>query len=164
MRRLWIACAALILLSGCVYHPPAAQDAAYKRAFVQKLVGWCASVDRQLGTFDIKTHPGQVADQFNKLVSEARSHHPPSTQRPQLNILLAAFGDTARQYQSAQAAKDSGNTQAYQAALSKANRAMAKADVAARRYGMPRNCLPGRVREVAVTAKPGVLGSRGPCS
>src|SRR5262249_51807912 len=30
-----------------------------------------------------------------------------------------------------------GNTQAYQSALSKANRAMAKADVAARRYGMP---------------------------
>src|SRR5215510_5773197 len=137
MRRLWIACAALILLSGCVYHPPAAQDAAYKRAFVQKLVGWCAAVDRQLMTFDIKTHPGQVADQFNKLVSEVRSHHPPSTQRPQLNILVAAFGDTARQFQSAQAAQDSGNTQAYQSALSKANRAMAKADVAARRYGMP---------------------------
>jgi len=137
MRRLWIACVALVLVSGCVYHPPAAQDAAYKRAFVGQLIGWCANVDRHLAGVNAKSHPGQYAQQFDNLVSEARSHRLPSTQRPQLDILLTAFGDTARQFRSAQAAQDSGNTSASQAALNKANRAMQKANIAAQRYGMP---------------------------
>jgi len=131
-------CVALVLLSGCVYHPPAAQDAAYKRAFVHKLIGWCATVDRQLATFDNKAHPGQVAQQLDKLVSETRSHHPPKAQRQQLDILLSAFEDAAQQYRSAQAALSSGNTDAYRTSFNRAKRTMQGADIPAQRYGMPR--------------------------
>jgi Kelch motif len=137
MRRLWIACVALVLLSGCVYHSSAAQDAAYKRLFVGKLVGWCATVDRQLATFDNKTHPGQVAQQLDKLVSEARSHHPPKAQRQQLDILLSAFEDAAQQYRSAQAALSSGNANGYRTSFNRASRTFQNANIPAQRYGMP---------------------------
>ena len=60
MRRLWIAGVTLLLLSGCTSHPSASQDAAYKRAFVQQLVGYCANVDRNLQTVDTSSHPGQI--------------------------------------------------------------------------------------------------------
>jgi Kelch motif protein len=137
MRRLWIACVALVLLSGCVYHPPAAQDAAYKRAFVHQLVGYCANVDRQLAGVDKKSHPGQVAQQYGKFASKARSHRLPSAQRQQLDILLTAFDDAARQYRSAQAALSSGNTAAARTAGNQGKRAMQRANTAAQRYGMP---------------------------
>jgi hypothetical protein len=142
MRRLWIACAALILLSGCVSHSSPAQDAAYKRAFVHQLVGYCANVDRQLAAIGPSPPPGQVAQQLSKFAGEARSHRPPSTQRHQLDILLTAFDDAARQYRVAQAALSKGNLDAYHAALNKANHTMQGANAAAQRYGMPplKNC------------------------
>jgi len=159
MRRLWIACAALILLSGCAYHPPAAQDAAYKRTFVQQLVGYCANVDRQLKTINWKTHPAQKAQQLSKFAAEARSHHLPNTQRPQLDILLTAFDDAARQYRSAQTALSHGNTAAYHKALNQANRTMDSANTAAQRYGMPplADCpnKPGGSQQIAGGWRPG---------
>ena len=104
MRRLWIACVALVLLSGCSNHSSAAQDASTKQAFVRELVGYCADVDRHLQTVDTNSQPGQVADQLDRFASQARSHKPPSAQREQFDILLTAIDDAARQYQSAQAA------------------------------------------------------------
>ncbi len=69
MRRLWIVCVALVLLPGCTGHSSGTQDAAYKRAFVQNLVGYCADVDRNLNTVDPGSHPGQVADQLTKFAA-----------------------------------------------------------------------------------------------
>ena len=137
MRRRWVVCAALVLLSGCAGHLSAAQGAANKQAFVRQLVGYCAQVDRQLTTIDVKSQPGQVADQLGRFASQARSHPPPSAQRQQLDVLLTAFDDAARQYRSAQTALSSGNTDAYQTALKQADRTMKRANTAAQRYGMP---------------------------
>ena len=143
MRRQWLLCAALALLlgcsglSGCSGHSSAAQDAANKRAFVQQLVGYCAQVDRQLATIDEKSRPGQYGDQLGSFASKARSHPPPHAQRQQFDILLTAIDDTVQQYRSAQAALSSGNTDAYQAALTQADHTMVKASTAAQRYGMP---------------------------
>jgi N-acetylneuraminic acid mutarotase len=137
MRRLWIACLALLLLSGCSNHSSAAQDAANKQAFVQQLVGYCANVDRQLTTVNPNSQPGQVADQLDRFASQARSHKPPSAQRQQFDILLTAIDNAVRQYRSAQAALSSGNGDAYHAALNQANQTMQNASAAAQRYGMP---------------------------
>ena len=137
MRRLWIACVALVLLSGCTNHSSAAQDAANKQAFVRQLVGYCADVDRHLKTVDDKSQPGQVADQLDRFASQARSHPPPNAQRQQLDILLTAIDDAVRQFQSAQAALSSGHGDAYRAALKQADQTMQTASLAAVRYGMP---------------------------
>ena len=88
MRRLWIVCVALVLLSGCTNHSnhsSAAQEAASKKAFVQQLVGYCAQVDRQMTSIDEKSQPGQVASQLQRFTSQARSHPPPSAQRQQFD-------------------------------------------------------------------------------
>jgi non-specific serine/threonine protein kinase len=74
---------------------------------------------------------------LSKFASEARSHHPPGVQRHQLDTLLAAFDDAARQYRSAQAALSSGKTKAYHTALNQADRTMQTASLTAQRYGMP---------------------------
>jgi N-acetylneuraminic acid mutarotase len=136
MRRIWFACVTLLLLSGCTSHPSAAQDAAYKQAFVRQLVGYCADVDRNLPA-DPNAQPGQVADQLNRFASQARSHTPPSSQREQLDSLLAAFDDAVRQFRAAQAALSSGNGDAYRTAINQADQTMQKANTAAVRYGMP---------------------------
>jgi N-acetylneuraminic acid mutarotase len=137
MRRLWLVCAALILLPACAGHLSAAQDAANKRAFVRQLVGYCAQVDRNLTTVDAKSNPGQWADQLGRFASQARSHNPPSAQREQFDILLTAIHDTVQHFRSAQKALSSGNSDAYQAALEQAGTAMQNASKAAQRYGMP---------------------------
>ena len=137
MRRLWILCVGLVLLSGCTNHSSATQDAAGKRAFVQQLVGYCAQVDRQMTSIDEKSQPGQVAHQLQRFTSQARSHPPPSVQRQQLDILLSAIDDAVQQYQSAQAALSSGNGDSYHAKLKQAEQTMQKASLAAVRYGMP---------------------------
>ena len=109
MRRLWvIVCAAI---------------AANKPAFVRQLVGYCAQVDRQLTTIDMKSQPGQVAHQLGTFASQARSHRSPTAQRKQFDILLSAIDDTVRQYRSAQTALSSGNSDAYLTALRQAGRA-----------------------------------------
>ena len=82
-----------------------------------QLVGYCAQVDRRLATIDEKSRPGQYGDQLGSFASKARSHPPPQAQRQQFDILLTAIDDTVQQYRSAQAALSSGNTDAYQAAL-----------------------------------------------
>ena len=135
MRRLWIVCVALIFLSGCVVHASPAQEAAYKRAFVKQLVGYCANVDRAI--IDPTTQPGQAAQELGKFASEARSHHPPSVQRHQLDTLLATFDEAVRQYRSAQAALSSGKKSAYHKAVNQANNTMLRASLVAQRYGMP---------------------------
>jgi hypothetical protein len=137
MRWRWIACAVVVLLAGCVYHPPPAQDAAYQKAFVNQLIGYCAKVDDQLAGVDANSQPGRYAQQLGRFASEARSHRLPQTKRQQLDILLAAFTDASRQFQSAQAALRSGNAHAAQAAVNRANRTMGRANVVAQRYGMP---------------------------
>ena len=144
MRRLWvIVCAAVVLLTGGLVllteysHLSAAQDAASKRVFVQQLVGYCAQVDRQLTTVDMKSQPGQVAHQLGTFASQARSHRSPAAQRRQFDILLSAIDDTVRQYRSAQTALSSGNSDAYLTALRQAGHAYKSADKAARQYGMP---------------------------
>ena len=140
MRRLWIVCVALVLLSGCSNqsnHSSSAQEAASKRAFVQQLVGYCAQVDRQMTSIDEKSQPGQVAHQLQRFTSQARSHPPPSAQHQQLDILLTAIDDAVQQYQSAQAALSSGNGNAYHAKLKQAEQTMQNASLAAVRYGMP---------------------------
>ena len=139
MRRLWIACVGLLLLSGCSSNNNSSggQDAANQRAFVRQLVGYCADVDRQLTTVNPNSQPGQVADQLDRFASQARSHKPPSAQRQQLDILLTEIDNAVRQYRSAQAALSSGNGDAYHAALNQANQTMQNASAAAQRYGMP---------------------------
>jgi N-acetylneuraminic acid mutarotase len=134
MRRLWIACVALVLLSGCTNHSSAAQGAAYKQAFVRELVGYCADVDRHLNS---NSPPGQVADQLDRFVRQARSHTPPNVQREQLDGLLTAIDDAVQQFRSAQAALSRGNGDAYRKALSQAKQTMARASLTAQRYGMP---------------------------
>ena len=137
MRRLWIVCVALVLLSGCTNHSSATQEAASKQAFIRNLVGYCAQVDRQMTSIDEKSQPGQVASQLQRFTSQARSHPPPSAQRQQFDTLLSAIDDAVRQYQSAQAALSSGNGDAYHAALKQAEQTMQTASLAAVRYGMP---------------------------
>jgi N-acetylneuraminic acid mutarotase len=144
MRRLWvIVCAAVVLLTGGLVlltefsHSSTAHDAVNKRAFVQQLVGYCAQVDRQLTTIDMKSQPGQVAHQLGTFASQARSHRPPTAQRKQFDILLSAIDDTVRQYRSAQTALSSGNSDAYLTALKQAGHAYNSADKAAQGYGMP---------------------------
>jgi len=98
MRWRWIFCVvALVLLAGCTSYSSTTQDAAYKRAFVRQLVGYCAEVDRQLQTVDEKSDPGKYAQQFDRFASEARSHRPPSAQRQQFDVLVTAFDDAAQQ-------------------------------------------------------------------
>ena len=82
-------------------------------------------------------NPGRVntATSFGSFASKARSHPPPHAQRQQFDILLTAIDDTVQQYRSAQAALSSGNTDAYQAALTQADHTMVKASTAAQRYG-----------------------------
>ena len=121
MRRLWITCVALVLLSGCSSnHSSAGQDAANKRAFVRELVGYCADVDRQLQTVNKLSR--SIARQLDRFASQARSHTPPSAQRQQLDVLLTAIDDAVQQYQSAQTALSSGNGDAYHTALKQAER------------------------------------------
>jgi N-acetylneuraminic acid mutarotase len=158
MRRLWIAWVALVLLSGCTGHPSAAQDAAYKRAFVRNLVGYCADVDRNLNTVDLTSHPGQVADQLNRFASQARSHTPPKAQRQQLDSLLTAIDDAVGQFRSAQAALSSGHGDAYRTAIKQATQTMQTASLTAQRYGMPAlaNCPNAQGRPLTKTvAQPG---------
>jgi N-acetylneuraminic acid mutarotase len=158
MRRLWIACVALVLLSGCTGHPSASQDAAYKQAFVRNLVGYCADVDRNLNTFDQPSHPGQVADQLNRFASQARSHTPPNAQRQQLDSLLTAIDDAVQQFRSAQAALSSGHGDAYRKAIKQAGQTMQAASTMAQRYGMPAltNCPNAQGRPLPKTvAQPG---------
>jgi len=135
MRRLWIACAALVLLSGCAQHLSAAQDAAYKRSFVKQLIGDCAKVDRAI--IDPTTQPGQAAQELGKFATEARSRRPPHAQRQQLDTLLAKFDHAVRQYRAAQAALSSGRTGVYHKAVNQANSTMQSASLTAQRYGMP---------------------------
>jgi hypothetical protein len=137
MRRLWIACVALVLLSGCAFQATGAQGVAYKKAFLQVLIGNCAKVDHQLGTFDNKSHPGRVAEQLSNFAAEARSRRPPNAQRHQLDALLTKFDEAAKQFRTAQAALSSGKAAAAQAAENQGNRTMAAANTAAQRYGMP---------------------------
>ena len=137
MRWRWIACAAVVLLAGCSYQPSAAHDAAYQKAFVQQLIGYCAKIDDQLAGVNANSQPGKYAQQLGQFASEAHSHRLPQTKRQQLDVLLAAFTDASRQFQSAQAALRSGNTRAAQEAVNRATRTMAKANVIAQRYGMP---------------------------
>ena len=177
MRWRWIACAAVVLLAGCVYHPSAAQDAAYQKTFVKQLTGYCANVDDQLTGVNPNSQPGKWAQQLRRFASEARSRRLPQTKRQQLDILLTAFTDASRQYQSAQTALRSGNARAAQAAVNRANATMAKANLVAQRYGMPplKNCpkvvggqsqarlawQPGNDSRLAVQQAPAaVLGGR----
>jgi hypothetical protein len=158
MRRLWIACVALVLLSGCTGHPSGAQDAAYKQAFVRNLVGYCADVDRNLNTVDLSSHPGQAADQLTRFASQARSHTPPKAQRQQLDSLLTAIDDAVRQFRSAQAALSSGRGDAYRTAIKQATQTMQTASLMAQRYGMPAlsNCPNAQGRPLPKTvAQPG---------
>jgi N-acetylneuraminic acid mutarotase len=136
MRRWVVACAALVLLAGCAGRLSTTQGAAFE-PYLHQLVGSCAQVDRKLATSNPETHPGQFADQFAKFASQARSHHPPQVKRQQLDTLLTAFDEAARQYRSAQAALSSGNTDAARTAVEQAKRTMVKADIAGQRYGMP---------------------------
>jgi Kelch motif len=177
MRWRWIACAAVVLLAGCVYHPSAAQDAAYQKTFVKQLTRYCANVDDQLTGVNRNSQPGKWAQQLRRFASEARSRRLPQTKRQQLDILLTTFTDASRQYQSAQTALRSGNARAAQAAVNRANATMEKANLVAQRYGMPplKNCpkvvdgqsqaqlawQPGNDSRLAVQQAPAaVLGGR----
>ena len=82
MRRLWIACVALVLLSGCVSHSSAAQEAAYKRAFVQQLVGYCANVDRQLATIDPEISTGSSSPAIGQIRQRSALASPPKCSAP----------------------------------------------------------------------------------
>ena len=129
MRWRWIACVAVVVLAGCSHQPSAAHDAAYQKAFVAQLIGYCAKVDNQLAGIKANSQPGKYAQQFAQFVSEARSHRLPQTKRQQLDVLLGAFTDASRQFQSAQAALRNGNTHAAQEAVNHASATMQKANL-----------------------------------
>ena len=137
MRWRWVICAAMVFLAGCVYSSSGSQDTAYKNAFVKQLIGYCARVDNQLAGVDVNSQPGKYAQQLGTFAHQARSHHPPNVDRQQLDVLLTAFDDASRQFQSAQTALNHGNTGAAHSAVQQATRTMQRANKIAQRYGMP---------------------------
>jgi N-acetylneuraminic acid mutarotase len=136
MRWRWIMCGVLVLVSGCIPHPSTAQN----KAFVHKLVGYCAQVDNNVEVIKkspADTQPGKIANQLDNFARKARAQQAPKANRKQLDAMLTAFDDAARQYRAAQTALANGNAAAAQAATKQAQQAMGKANKAGRRYGMP---------------------------
>ena len=140
MRRIWVVCAAIMLItglgSGCSDRPPPDQGE-IKQAFLRQLVGFCAEVDRQMAKIDPKGQPGMAADQFTKFVGQARSQPAPDVDRAQFDVLLTEMDAVAGHFRSAQSALAAGNRPAYQAALAQADRQLVSANAAAQKYGMP---------------------------
>jgi N-acetylneuraminic acid mutarotase len=141
MRRIWLVCAALVLLAGfgagCDGHQPAPDQGEVKQAFIRQLVGFCADVDRRLEHVDQKTRPGIYAKWFRRFVSQARSQPAPDVDRAQFEILLTEMDGSARHFRAAQTALAAGDPSAYQEALGQAQRHFGSADAAAQKYGMP---------------------------
>ena len=140
MRRIWAVCAALILLAGCgagCSGRSAPDQGEIKQAFIRQLIGFCAEVDRQLATVDVKRQPGIYADQFARFVSQARSQPAPDADRAQFDTLLTEMDGAAQHFRAAQTALAAGDQPAYQEALAQADRQLGSADAAAQKYGMP---------------------------
>jgi N-acetylneuraminic acid mutarotase len=140
MRRVWLLCAALVLLAGgagCGGRQPTPEKGEIKQAFIRQLIGFCADVDRRLEHVDQKAHPGFYATSFARFVSQARSQPAPDVDRAQFEILLTEMDGSARHYRAAQTALAAGDPSAYQNALAQAQRHFGSANAAAQKYGMP---------------------------
>jgi len=71
MRRIWVVCAALVLLAGFgagCGHQPTPDQGEIKQAFIRQLIAFCADVDRQLANVSMEQQPGIYADQFGRFV------------------------------------------------------------------------------------------------
>jgi N-acetylneuraminic acid mutarotase len=138
MRRIWVVCAALVVLaSWCVGCSSPSDQGEIKQAFIRQLVGFCAEVDRQLANVDPATHPGVYADQFARFIDQARSQPPPDADREQFKIMLTEFDSVVRDFRAAQTALAAGDQPASKAAVAQAMQQLDRTDAAARKYGMP---------------------------
>ena len=64
MRRIWVVCAALVLLAGFgagCGHQPTPDQGEIKQAFIRQLIAFCADVDRQLANVSMERQPGIYA-------------------------------------------------------------------------------------------------------
>ncbi len=140
MRRIWVMCAALVLLvgvgAGCSSRS-APNQTEIKQAFIRQLVGYCAEVDRQLAKVDAKMEPGVVADQFARFVSQARSQPPPDVDREQFKTMMAEFDAIVRDFRAAQTALAAGDQRAAQEAVAQGMQQIGRTNAAAQKYGMP---------------------------
>lgn len=87
MRWRWIMCGVLVLVSGCIPHPSTAQN----KAFVHKLVGYCAQVDNNVEVIKkspADTQPGKIANQLDNFARKARAQQVPKANRKQLDAML----------------------------------------------------------------------------
>ena len=140
MRRIWVMCAALVLLAGFgagCGHQPAPDQGEIKQAFIRQLIGFCADVDRQLANVSMERQPGIYADQFGRFVDQAQSQPAPDVDRAQFETLLTEMDGSARHFRAAQTALAVDDQPAYQKALAQAQRQFGSADAAAQKYGMP---------------------------
>jgi hypothetical protein len=139
MRRIWVVCAAFVLLVSCAAcsSRSAPDQSEIKQAFVRQLIGFCAEVDRQLANVDPKTHPDVYADQFARFVSQARSQPPPDVDREQFKVMMTEFDAIVRDFRAAQTALAAGDQRAAQEAVAQAIRQVDRTNTAAQKYGMP---------------------------
>jgi len=141
MRRIWLFCAALVLLAGfgagCGSDEPTPDQGEVKQAFVRQLVGFCADVDRSLAGVDRNTRPGFFARSFERFVVQARSQPAPDVDRAEFDLLLTEMHGSVEQFRAAQTALRSGDPSAFQEALQQAQRHLDSANAAAVKYGMP---------------------------
>jgi N-acetylneuraminic acid mutarotase len=140
MRRIWVVCAALVLLAGFgagCGHQPTPDQGEIKQASIRQLIAFCADVDRQLANVSMERQPGTYADQFGRFVNQARSQPAPDVDRTQFETLLTEMDGSARHFRAAHTALAAGDQPAYQKALAQAQRQFGSADAAAQKYGMP---------------------------
>ena len=140
MRRIWVVCAALVLLAGFgagCGHQSTPDQGEIKQAFIRQLIAFCADVDRQLANVSMERQPGIYAAQFGRFVDQAQSQPAPDVDRAQFETLLTEMDGSARHFRAAQTALAAGDQPAYQEALAQAQRQLGSADAAAQKYGMP---------------------------
>jgi hypothetical protein len=77
------------------------------------------------------------ADQFGRLVTQARSQPVPDVNRARIETLSTKMDGSARHFPATHTALAAGDQSAYQEALAQAQRRLGNADAAAQRYGMP---------------------------
>ena len=159
MRRIWVVCAALVLLAGFgagCGHQPAPDQGEIKQAFIRQLIGFCADVDRQLDNIDAEDASRHIRRPVRAICQPGPSQPAPDVDRAQFETLLTEMDGSARHFRAAQTALAAGDQSAYQEALAQAQRQFGSADAAAQKYGMPplKTCPRPRVDDATTCAQP----------